>query len=432
MTSSMDPEMVTVQPWLLGNFLQSTLYRSANGSISYPKGDIVCFCHSTSRQELQPEFECDKAPDTPFDKGDDHCSGAEIYDLIRSGQIYILEEQVMRIKSLSAGLLALSVVLVFSKSAPAQSSKLSQLKLAVSTATPHNTPLWVAKDKKIFEKYGLDVQMLFVMGGSLVSQMLAAAEIQVAANAPAALVSLIAGGADIAMFLGISNTSPFSLITQPAIKNATDLKGKRLGTARFGGSSHISALIALDHLGLDPKRDRIILMQTGLDPERMAALEQKGLDAAMLQRLATKTMISKGYAQLLNLNQAKIPYQNTVLASRRDHMAANPKLYDSFIRAVVEGYAYVFNKDNKQAVKEVLAKNLRLPNPDAAEDFYEEALEELDRKPYPTVEGTQTVIKYVAEQNPKVASVKAERVVDSSWLKKLEGEGFFDKVYKSK
>ena len=124
-------------------------------------------------------------------------------------------------------------------------------------------------------------------------------------------------------------------------------------------------------------------MQTGLDPERMAALEQKGLDAAMLQRLATKTMISKGYTQVLNLNQAKIPYQNTVLASRRDHMTANPKLYDSFTRGVVEGYAYVFDKDNKQAVKEVLARNLRLPNADAAEDFYIEALEELDRKPYP-------------------------------------------------
>jgi NitT/TauT family transport system substrate-binding protein len=338
----------------------------------------------------------------------------------------------MRIRSISLGLLAVSLVLVLAGSAPAQSSKLPQLKVAVSTATPHNTPLWVAKDKKIFEKYGVDVQMIFVMGGALVSQMLAAGEIQVAANAPAALVSLIAGGADIAMFLGISNTSPFTLMTQPTIKAAADLRGKRLGTARFGGSSHISALIALDHLELDPKRDKILLMQTGLDPERMAALEQKGLDAAMLQRLATKTMLSKGYTQLLNLNQAKIPYQNTVLASRRDHMTANPKLYDSFIRAVVEGYAFVFNKDNKQAVKEVLARNLRLPNPDAAEDFYIEALEELDRKPYPTVEGTRTVIKYVTEQNPKVASVKAERIVDASWLKKLDDEGFFEKVYKSK
>jgi hypothetical protein len=107
-------------------------------------------------------------------------------------------------------------------------------------------------------------------------------------------------------------------------------------------------------------------------------------------------------------------------------------MFDSFIRAIVEGYAYVFNKDNKQAVKEVLAKNLRLPNAAAAEDFYLEALEELDRKPYPTLEGTRTVIKYVSEQNPKAASVKAERIVDVSWLKKLEDEGFFEKVYKGK
>jgi NitT/TauT family transport system substrate-binding protein len=327
---------------------------------------------------------------------------------------------------------ALLQILVWTGSPLAQSSKLPQLRLAVSTATPHNTPLWVAKDKKLFDKYGVDVQMIFVMGGALVSQMLAAGEIQVAANAPAALLSLIAGGTDIVAFLGISNTSPFTLIAQPNIKTAAQLKGKRIGTARFGGSSHVSALIALDHLGLDLKRDHIVLMQTGLDPERMAALEHKGLDAAMLQRLATKTMLAKGYTQIVNLNQAKIPYQNTVLASRRDYMAANAKTFDNFLRALIEGYAYVFNKDNKQAVKEVIAKNLRLPNVEAAEDFYTEAQEELDRKPYPTVPGTQTVIKFVTEQNPKVASVKAQRVVDATWLKKLDDEGFFDKVYKAR
>ena len=336
----------------------------------------------------------------------------------------------MRRKRFRVGFFPLLLAFLVASLCQAQTSR--QLKVAVSTATPHNTPLWVARDKKIFDKYGVDVQLLFVMGGALVSQMLAAGEIQVAANAPAALLSLVANGVDISMFLGISNTSPFALITQPNIKTAADLRGKRLGTARFGGSSHVSALIALDYLKLDVKRDNVILMQTGLDPERMAALEQKGLDAAMLQRLATKTMLAKGFNQLLNMNQAKIPYQNTVLASRRDSMAANPKLYDNFVRALVEGYAYVFNKENKQSVKEVLAKNLRLPNVEAAEDFYAEALEELDRKPYPTVEGTRTVIKYVAEQNPKVASVKAERIVDSSWLKKLDDEDFFDKVYKGR
>jgi ABC-type nitrate/sulfonate/bicarbonate transport system substrate-binding protein len=115
---------------------------------------------------------------------------------------------------------AVAVLLVFSlvgMSLPAHAQTRQQVRVAVSTATPHNTPLWVAKDKKIFEKYGLDVQLIFVGGGSLVAQMLAAGEIQVAAGAPAALVSLIAGGEKIVMFLGLSNTSPFTLVTQPGI-----------------------------------------------------------------------------------------------------------------------------------------------------------------------------------------------------------------------
>jgi len=106
-----------------------------------------------------------------------------------------------------------------------------------------------------------------------------------------------------------------------------------------------------------------------------------------------------------------------------------PKTVDNFTRATIEAYGYIFKKENKESVKQIIAKNLRLPNNEAAEDFYIEALDELDRKPYPSLEGFRTVVKYVAEQNPKAASIKAEEIVDTSWLKKLDSEGFFDKVY---
>ena len=293
-------------------------------------------------------------------------------------------------------------------------------------------PLYVAKDKKLFEKYGLDVQLILVNSGSLVAQMFASGELQMTANAPASLVNLAATGEKMSFFLGLSNTSPFTVVTQPNIRRAEDLKGKRIGTARFGGSSHISALIALEHLGLDLKRDKITLIQTGVDPDRMAALETKAIDAGMLQRVATKVMVGKGYHPLLNMVQSKIPYQNTGLTIKKDHAAANPKTIDGFTRATIEAYGYIFKKENKQAVKEVLARNLRLANMDAAEDFYLEAQEELDRKPYPSLDGFKIVIKYVAEQNPKAATVKVEEIVDNSWLKKLDGEGFFEKVYGGK
>lgn len=314
----------------------------------------------------------------------------------------------------------------------ANAQKLPQVRIALSTPTPHMAPLYVGRDKKFYEKYGLDVQLLLVNSGSLVAQMFAAGELQMTANAPASLVNLAAAGQKLSFFLGLSNTSPFTLVTQTNIRRAEDLKGKKIGTARFGGSSHISALIALEHLQLDLKRDRIVLIQTGVDPDRMAALESKAIDAAMLQRVATKIMVSKGYNPLLNMVQAKIPYQNTGVTVKRDYAVANVKIMDAFTRATIEAYGYIFNKENKQAVKEVLARNLRLANLDAAEDFYLEAQEELDRKPYPTLEGFKVVIKYVAEQNPKAAAVKAEEIVDTSWLKKLDSEGFFDKVYSGK
>lgn len=314
----------------------------------------------------------------------------------------------------------------------ANAQKLPQVRIALSTPTPHMAPLYVGRDKKFYEKYGLDVQLLLVNSGSLVAQMFAAGELQMTANAPASLISLAASGQKLSFFLGLSNTSPFTMVAQTNIRRAEDLKGKKIGTARFGGSSHISALIALEHLHLDLKRDRIVLIQTGVDPDRMAALESKAIDAAMLQRVATKIMVGKGYNPLLNMVQAKIPYQNTGVTVKRDYAAANAKIMDAFTRATIEAYGYIFNKENKQAVKEVLARNLRLANLDAAEDFYVEAQEELDRKPYPTLEGFKVVIKYVAEQNPKAAAVKAEEIVDTSWLKQLDSEGFFDKVYGGK
>lgn len=326
----------------------------------------------------------------------------------------------------------IGLALLLSSLVPVQSAraqKLQQLRVALSTPTPHMAPLWVAKDVKFFEKYGLEVQLILVNSGSLVAQMFAAGELQITANAPASLVNLVAGGEKISFFLGLSNTSPFSVVTQPNLRRAEDLRGKKIGTARFGGSSHISALIALEHLGLDLKRDKITLIQTGVDPDRMAALENKAIDAGMLQRVATKLMVAKGYNPLLNMLQAKIHYQNTGLAMKRDYAAAHPKNIDGLNRAMIEAYGFIFHKDNKQAVKEIIARNLRLPKVEAAEDFYVEALEELDRKPYPSMDGMRIVIKYVAEQNPKAAGIKVEELVDHSWLKKLDGEGFFEKVY---
>ena len=157
----------------------------------------------------------------------------------------------------------------------------------------------------------------------------------------------------------------------PAIRPAEDLNGKIIGTARLSGSSHISASIAIEHLGLDLKRDKITLIQTGVDRDRMVALKNKAIDAGMLPRVTTKVMTSKGFHNLIDMHGSKLPQNRP--DREKDYAAANPQAVDGFTRATIGAYGYIFRKENKQSVKELVAKNLRLKNVEAAEDFYLEA-----------------------------------------------------------
>ena len=52
------------------------------------------------------------------------------------------------------------------------------------------------------------------------------------------------------------------------------------------------------------------------------------------------------------------------------------------------------------------------------------------RKPYPTDEGVDSLIKFLAKFNPKVASVTVKDVVDSSLVAELDKSGFIDSVYR--
>ena len=133
------------------------------------------------------------------------------------------------------------------------------------------------------------------------------------------------------------------------------------------------------------------------------------------------------------MHASKLPYQNTGLTVKKRLCCGQSEKSSTVLPARRSKPTAIFSrKRTNSRSRKSSRRNLRLRNVEAAEDFYIEAQEELDRKPYPTLEGFKIVIKYVAEQNPKAAAIKAEEIVDSSWLKKLDSEGFFEKVYGGK
>src|SRR5437773_11855042 len=90
---------------------------------------------------------------------------------------------------------------------PARAQKLQVLRIALSTPTPHMAPLYVGKDKKLYEKYGLDVQLILVNSGSLVAQMFVSGELELTDKAPESLVIFGVTGERMSFFIGLCNNS---------------------------------------------------------------------------------------------------------------------------------------------------------------------------------------------------------------------------------
>ena len=85
--------------------------------------------------------------------------------------------------------------------------------------------LWVAAETQVFQKYGLDVSLLYVPSAPRVVRVMLAGESQITVTGGAAVVSANLSGADFVFIGGIVNVPAFYVMAMPEIKSIEDLKG---------------------------------------------------------------------------------------------------------------------------------------------------------------------------------------------------------------
>ncbi len=61
-----------------------------------------------------------------------------------------------------------------------------------------------------------------------------------------------------------------------------------------------------------------------------------------------------------------------------------------------------------------------------AEQAYDDALQTIDRKPFPGVAGLKNIKRMMSRLNPSIEKVSVEEVVDMSFVEKLDKSGFID------
>jgi len=320
----------------------------------------------------------------------------------------------------------LVVLLGFDHSASAQKAAPK----ATVSYTSFNMPaamVWIAKEDRIFTKYGINEELIFIPGGTTAMSALISGNVNFAqlTGSPGAFAYL--GGADVVYLAATMDMMSYQIIVKPEIRTASDLKGKRIGISRFGSSPDVAVRLALRTLGVNPDTE-VAIIQTGGSPERLAALLGNKVDATVLNAPFDRVAQKQGLRILADTSKMGLSYFDTGIVATRKLIKGNEDLVRQFMRAYVEAIK-VF-KTNKSHTLAVAARYARVSDTDALEEAYNYFVDKIPRYPYPTINGMQTVLNELARSNPKAASVKPEELVDARFVKELQNSGFIDNLYK--
>src|SRR4051794_8638889 len=332
--------------------------------------------------------------------------------------------------SILAVIYRLTLLLVFFTAAPTfGAAGPARVKISTASLTASTLTLWLAHEQGIFKKHGIDAQTIFVRGGPTMIGSLVADDMQMAFTTGVPFLGAAAQGGQFKMLTCISDKVSWKLIALPEIKKGDDLRGRRIGVQTIVGSTWMNSMLALEQLGLDPKRDHITFLPTG-DPMTMArALEAGRIDAAVLDPTTSKHLTGKGFSLLVDLYKADVYFPGLGVGVTRSYLDRNGPVVESVVAALVESVAFVLQPANKTVVLRSMMKNMRTTDQAAVEEGYQDQMLTLNRKPYPSVEGLRNAQRLMALQNPKIASLKVEELVDARFVRKLDEGGFIDRLY---
>ena len=321
--------------------------------------------------------------------------------------------------------LSLLVSLFSSPRAVAQ----DKIRVGLSSVSALHGALWVAEQKGILKKHGIEAEVIVVGGaGTTGVSALLAGDIQYVSAAGDAIVNANLRGGDTVMIASVINKGFQRLVVKPDIKTAAEIKGKRVAVTRVGAVSHTVLLMILRRWGMTEKDVQIV--QLGSSPYMVASLEKGGVEGAVLTSPSIFVAEDQGYRTLVDLADTDIYYLQTMVATTRSYIRANREKTLRFLRGFVEGLAYF--RQNKRESLDVLAKKLRVSG--AQERNLERSYDLMATKyyeipPYPSLRGVETVLGFLEKDNPKAKGADPKSFVDDSLLHEIEASGFIKGLY---
>jgi NitT/TauT family transport system substrate-binding protein len=316
--------------------------------------------------------------------------------------------------------------LAFTVSSSAASAQtLKQIRIGYPSLSFRQSNVWVAREMGLFNKYGLEVEPIFLRGGQMATQALVAGDPPIVNIGTVVQASL--QGYNLVLVAAVESYYDQIVFARKGINKLEELKGKRFGVSGFGAATHHASNMLFKHLGLEPNRD-VMIVPSGPDAERLAALLAGKLDATFFTSSAAAPARRAGFTELFSIADLGIEVQGNGFATSRGYIASNRDTVKNALKGFVEAIYFVYA--NKNEAKKVFAKYMRTTDQEVLEESYQGYIKSIPKKPYPTLKGIQYILDIVAPQLPHAKNAKPDQFVDLSFLQELEKENFFNEMAK--
>ncbi|MDP9131253.1 MAG: ABC transporter substrate-binding protein [Candidatus Binatota bacterium] len=289
---------------------------------------------------------------------------------------------------------------------------------------------WVAQEAGLFKKYNIDFNLVFISSSAIVTAALLGGDTEMTITGGIGNVAAyVKGSTDIVFTGGVKNVMTQTLVAGGNIKRPEDLKGKRIGVSRIGGNSHYFTIQALRRHGMEPNRDYSFL-QTGGDPETLAALMSGSLEVANLTPPTDAQAIARGYHYVIYGPDLKIPYSATAFVTKRSVMAKRPAMVANFMRAMAEASKIVHT--DREFYYKVLGKYLRIQDRSVLDSAYNAEIKALEPRLTIKLESLQAILDELTPTDARAKNVKPQEMVDNRYLDEMNKSGFMDQLWSRK
>jgi ABC-type nitrate/sulfonate/bicarbonate transport system substrate-binding protein len=325
----------------------------------------------------------------------------------------------------------LVVLLIMALTAPlafTQQPSLQKVGINYPAKSGGSWPLFIAKEGGYYQKYGLDVTLVFGAGNIGVATITSGDTVMTNSSMEQALQASSRAPNDLVSMGSFLNKGAFALMAAKGIGSIKDLKGKKIAVAQVGDAVYNYTIALLSKSGLTAKD--VNWIPVGNDATARAATLQAGrADATLLTAPSYFRMQELGFKNLANLADHKDIYASSVYLFYRKTVAANPKLPELILRAQSEAIKRFYD-DKAFAVKAYMAiDNQSKKDVERIYDLYAKN-KAFERVPYVLANAVNSVVAQAAEeQATAMRAINFKNVIDNSVVDRLVKEGFFEKVF---